>query len=88
MILTSPPHHQDMVGIAQTGSGKTLSYILPAIIHSHNQPDLERGEGPMVLILAPTRLVISQSLSPNISLPGSWPSRYSRWRPVLVRAVE
>ena len=54
-----------MVGIAQTGSGKTLSYILPAIIHSHNQPDLERGEGPMVLILAPTRSV---TLSP-LSLP-------------------
>ena len=44
-----------MVGIAQTGSGKTLSYILPAIIHSYNQPDLERGEGPLVLVLAPTR---------------------------------
>ena len=44
-----------MVGVAQTGSGKTLSYILPAIIHSRNQPRLESGEGPMVLILAPTR---------------------------------
>ena len=44
-----------MVGIAQTGSGKTLSYILPAIIHSYNQPRLERGEGPLVLVLAPTR---------------------------------
>ena len=44
-----------MVGIAQTGSGKTLSYILPAIIHSYNQPSLERGDGPLVLVLAPTR---------------------------------
>ena len=44
-----------MVGIAQTGSGKTLSYILPAIIHSYNQPRLERGDGPLVLVLAPTR---------------------------------
>ena len=45
-----------MVGIAQTGSGKTLSYILPAIIHSYNQPGLQRGErSPLVLILAPTR---------------------------------
>ena len=48
--------YQDMVGIAQTGSGKTLSYILPAIIHSYNQPGLQRGErSPLVLILAPTR---------------------------------
>ena len=44
-----------MVGIAQTGSGKTLSYILPAIIHSYNQPALETGDGPLVLVLAPTR---------------------------------
>ena len=59
-----------MVGIAQTGSGKTLSYILPAIIHSSSQPSLERGEGPLVLILAPTRSVLSQpspSFSHNIS---------------------
>lgn len=23
----------DMIGIAQTGSGKTLSYIIPSVIH-------------------------------------------------------
>ena len=46
---------QDFVGIAQTGSGKTLGYMLPAIIHCNNQPYLERGDGPLVLVLAPTR---------------------------------
>ena len=45
----------DFVGIAQTGSGKTLGYILPGIIHCNNQPYLERGDGPIVLVLAPTR---------------------------------
>ena len=49
---------QDFVGIAQTGSGKTLGYMLPAIIHCNNQPYLERGDGPIVLVLAPTRQVI------------------------------
>ena len=48
---------QNMVGIAQTGSGKTLRYLLPGIIHCNNQPYLERGEGPIVLVLAPTRYV-------------------------------
>ena len=47
----------DMVGIAQTGSGKTLGYLLPGIIHCNHQPYLERGDGPIVLVLAPTRLV-------------------------------
>jgi superfamily II DNA/RNA helicase len=50
----------DMVGIAQTGSGKTLGYLLPAIIHVNNQPYLERGDGPIALVLAPTRELAQQ----------------------------
>lgn len=42
---------RDMVGIAQTGSGKTLAYILPALIHLKSQPALQRGDGPIALIL-------------------------------------
>ena len=41
----------DLVGIAMTGSGKTLAYLLPAIIHINHQPYLERGDGPIALIL-------------------------------------
>lgn len=41
---------RDMVGIAETGSGKTLSFILPAIVHINNQPLLARGDGPIVSI--------------------------------------
>ncbi|KAH3674562.1 hypothetical protein WICPIJ_009520 [Wickerhamomyces pijperi] len=46
---------RDMIGIASTGSGKTLSYCLPGIVHINAQPPLERGDGPIVLVLAPTR---------------------------------
>lgn len=46
---------KNMVGIAQTGSGKTLSFVLPALVHIKGQALLERGDGPIVLILAPTR---------------------------------
>lgn len=49
-----------MVGIAQTGSGKTLAYILPAIVHINNQPRLQRGDGPIALVLAPTRELAQQ----------------------------
>ncbi|CDK26112.1 unnamed protein product [Kuraishia capsulata CBS 1993] len=46
---------RDMVGIASTGSGKTLSYCLPSIVHINAQPLLQPGDGPVVLVLAPTR---------------------------------
>ena len=51
---------QNTVGIAQTGSGKTLAYLLPGIIHVNAQPYLERGDGPIVLCLAPTRELAQQ----------------------------
>lgn len=50
----------NMVGIAKTGSGKTLGYIMPAIIHINNQPRLYRGDGPIALVLAPTRELAQQ----------------------------
>lgn len=46
---------RDMVGVAATGSGKTLSYLLPAVVHINAQPYLKPGDGPIVLVLAPTR---------------------------------
>lgn len=46
---------RDMIGIAATGSGKTLSYCLPGIVHINAQPLLKPGDGPIVLVLAPTR---------------------------------
>lgn len=46
---------RDMIGVAATGSGKTLSYCLPGIVHINAQPLLGPGDGPIVLVLAPTR---------------------------------
>jgi len=51
---------RDMVGIAQTGSGKTLAYALPATVHIAHQKPLQRGEGPIALVLAPTRELAQQ----------------------------
>lgn len=51
---------KDMVGIAETGSGKTLAYVLPGIVHINAQPFLRPGDGPIVLILAPTRELAMQ----------------------------
>lgn len=46
---------RDVVGVAKTGSGKTLAFIIPAIIHINAQPLLKPGDGPIALIVAPTR---------------------------------
>ncbi|KAH8081273.1 P-loop containing nucleoside triphosphate hydrolase protein [Filobasidium floriforme] len=46
---------RDLVAIAETGSGKTISFALPAMVHINAQPLLAPGDGPIVLILAPTR---------------------------------
>mmetsp|Transcript_3036 Transcript_3036/g.6588 ORF Transcript_3036/g.6588 Transcript_3036/m.6588 type:complete len:532 (+) Transcript_3036:85-1680(+) len=46
---------RDLIGLAETGSGKTLAYLLPAVVHINAQPYLEPGDGPIVLVLAPTR---------------------------------
>lgn len=47
---------EDLIGIAQTGTGKTLAFLLPALIHIDGQTiPREEREGPTVLILAPTR---------------------------------
>ena len=46
----------DLIGIAQTGTGKTLAFLLPAFIHIEGQPvPREKRGGPNVLVLSPTR---------------------------------
>lgn len=49
---------RDVIGIAETGSGKTLAYVLPMIRHIRDQRPLEEGEGPVGLIIAPTRELV------------------------------
>ena len=50
----------DCIGIAETGSGKTLAYILPMLRHILAQRKLNEGEGPIALILVPTRELACQ----------------------------
>nr|XP_039331543.1 LOW QUALITY PROTEIN: probable ATP-dependent RNA helicase DDX53 [Saimiri boliviensis boliviensis] len=46
----------DLIGIAQTGTGKTLSYLMPGFIHLDSQPIArEQRNGPGMLVLTPTR---------------------------------
>lgn len=46
---------RDIVGVAKTGSGKTMAFMIPAALHIMAQPPLQPGDGPIALVLAPTR---------------------------------
>ncbi|KAL0225625.1 hypothetical protein P9112_012949 [Eukaryota sp. TZLM1-RC] len=53
----------DLVAVAKTGSGKTLSYLCPVINHILNRPPItiqNADIGPFVVILAPTRELAQQ----------------------------
>ncbi|XVF32906.1 hypothetical protein REPUB_Repub17cG0123200 [Reevesia pubescens] len=50
----------DIIGIAKTGSGKTASFVLPMIVHIMDQPELQKEEGPIGVICAPTRELAHQ----------------------------
>lgn len=46
---------------ASRGSGKTLGFLLPALVHIMAQPQLQPGEGPIALVLEPTRELAVQT---------------------------
>ena len=51
---------RDMIGIAKTGSGKTLAFLIPMFRHIKDQEPLEPGEGPIGIIMTPTRELATQ----------------------------
>lgn len=53
---------RDIIGIAKTGSGKTAAFIWPMLVHIMDQRELKEGDGPIGLILAPTRELSQQVL--------------------------
>lgn len=55
--------NRDLIGIAQTGSGKTAAFLLPMLAFIRQLPpftDENRLDGPYALIMAPTRELAQQ----------------------------
>merc|ERR1719411_486024 len=55
---------RDIIGIAETGSGKTLSFSLPALAHMlyrYDHPVPAVPKSPMMLVLTPTRELAMQT---------------------------
>jgi ATP-dependent RNA helicase DDX46/PRP5 len=51
---------RDVVAVAKTGSGKTVAFILPMFRHVKDQRPVENLDGPIGLVLAPTRELATQ----------------------------
>ncbi|XP_077989149.1 putative ATP-dependent RNA helicase DDX59 [Glandiceps talaboti] len=53
--------HRDMMVSAHTSTGKTVSFLLPSIVHIHNHMTCSPGNRqPLVLVLSPTRELCMQ----------------------------
>jgi ATP-dependent RNA helicase DDX46/PRP5 len=46
---------RDVIGVAKTGSGKTMAFLLPMFRHIKDQRPVESLEGPIGIIMTPTR---------------------------------
>lgn len=51
---------RDVVGVAKTGSGKTMAFLLPMFRHIKDQEPLKDTDGPVGLIMTPTRELATQ----------------------------
>ncbi|KIW06525.1 hypothetical protein, variant 2 [Verruconis gallopava] len=55
---------RDLIGVAKTGSGKTMAFLLPMFRHIKAQRPLKKtklgSEGPIAVVLAPTRELADQ----------------------------
>ncbi|TVU44027.1 hypothetical protein EJB05_03451, partial [Eragrostis curvula] len=56
-------HQRDVIGVAETGSGKTVAFVLPMLSYITRLPPMteqNKDQGPYALVLAPTRELAQQ----------------------------
>lgn len=54
---------RDILGVAETGSGKTAAFVIPMLVYISRLPPLtaaNRADGPYALIMAPSRELVEQ----------------------------
>lgn len=52
---------RDVIGLAETGSGKTAAFLWPGIVHVLDQDRPDEKEGPIAVICAPTHELAHQT---------------------------
>jgi ATP-dependent RNA helicase DDX23/PRP28 len=81
--------NRDLIGIAQTGSGKTASFVIPMLEYISHLPPLDEDNkhlGPYALIMAPTRELAQQIESETKRFAG--PMGYNTVSIVGGKAIE
>lgn len=51
---------RDVIGVAKTGSGKTIAFLLPMFRHIKDQRPIDQLDGPVGLVMTPTRELATQ----------------------------
>jgi ATP-dependent RNA helicase DDX23/PRP28 len=46
---------RDIIGVAETGSGKTAAFLIPMLVYISSLPPATDTDGPYALVMAPTR---------------------------------
>ncbi|EAQ90881.1 hypothetical protein CHGG_02816 [Chaetomium globosum CBS 148.51] len=54
---------RDVIGVAKTGSGKTMAFVLPMLRHIKDQDPVTGDDGAIALIMTPTRELCTQIYS-------------------------
>ena len=60
LVVQAALSGRDVVGLAKTGSGKTAAFLLPVVVHVAAQARARTGDGPVAVVLAPTRELAEQ----------------------------
>ncbi|KIM68651.1 hypothetical protein SCLCIDRAFT_1208848 [Scleroderma citrinum Foug A] len=66
---------RDVIGVAKTGSGKTIAFLLPLFRHIKDQRPLEQMEGPLAIVMTPTRelaVQIHRECKPFLKVLNLW----------------
>jgi ATP-dependent RNA helicase RhlE len=58
---------RDLIGMAQTGTGKTAAFLLPMLARLSERDGVRKGQPPRALILAPTR-ELAQQVQENVRI--------------------
>jgi ATP-dependent RNA helicase DDX23/PRP28 len=61
----------DVIGVAETGSGKTAAFCIPMLCYIMKQPPMNESnsaDGPYAVVLAPTRELAQQIEEETIKL--------------------